>query len=186
MPGDMHEFSIIAGGPSARNIDLAALPGLIICVNDAAMHAPKCDIIVSMDRNWLENRWDALEFLEIPTYARLSALRNKLDSLCRPWLRPFECRHELATFGDYACTLNGPHSGHCALNLAFVYRPQRINLVGFDMARGPNGETHWWPAYSWAKPVAPTPNRPHDHWRGALQEGIRQCEAVGIEVVRYS
>lgn len=176
-----HEISIIAGGPSAKRIDLAKLPGTIICVNDAAMHAPRVDIIVSMDRNWLENRWHALEHLGLPTYLRLSALHNMLDHMHRAWLWPFECKHNTAQFGNHRCTLNGPNSGHCALNLAFVMRPKRITLVGFDMRHAKDGSAHWYPRHSWGKESGKYPE-----WEIALQDGIRQCEGAGIEVIRHS
>lgn len=176
-------MSIIAGGWSARNVDLAALPGTIICVNDAAMHAPRCDIIVSMDRLWLENRWAALEHLELPAFVRLTAMHNMLENLYRPWVHPFECRHERSEFGSHLCSLNGPNSGHCALNLAFVMKPKRITLVGFDMGRGPNGENYWFPPYSWASAGGGTSNKRYAEWRAMWQRGLDQCLAAGIELV---
>ncbi len=168
------EITIIGGGSSARRVDLAALPGTIIGVNDAALHAPRVDVVVSMDRAWIENRVAALDHMKLPSFLRLSALRNVFDLIREPWVFPFDCRNETGIFGKFECMLNGPSSGHCAMNLAFIRWPRRINLVGFDSGSG----GHWFPTYSWAKPM-----KVKSDWSAALGEGIRQCEGAGIEVV---
>jgi len=170
----MDDVSIIAGGPSAKRVDLAALPGTIIGVNDSAIYAPRVDIVFSVDRNWIENRLHALEHMKLPTFLRLSAMRNVFEMIREPWVFPFQQYSETSKFGKYQCMLNGPSSGHCAVNLAYVWRPKRIHLVGFDGGKG----GHWHPKYPWEKPA----NRPE--WEVALQDGIRQCKAAGIEVVR--
>lgn len=174
----------MAGGPSARDVDLAALPGTVICVNDAAMLAPRCDIIVSMDRLWIEHRWTALEHLQLPTFVRLSAMHNMLDKLFRSWLRPFENRIDTAGFGNHACMLNGANSGQCALNLAFVMKPKRIRLIGFDMGRSAKGEAYWFKPYSWAQPTGGTSEKRYGEWEEQLLAGMRQCAAAGIQVLR--
>lgn len=176
--------SIIGGGWGARRVDLAALPGTIICVNDAAMHAPRCDIVFTMDRLWFENRLPALEHMQIETYARRSAARSVLE-VPPPWLRPFECRNDASEFGTDSAQLNGPNSGHCALNLAFVLRPKQINLIGFDLRRGPKGEGYWYPNYSWARPGGGTSNTRYAEWAPMFEHGLRQCRDAGIEVVRH-
>lgn len=176
--------SIIAGGWSARSIDLAALPGTIIGVNDAAIYAPHIDIVLSMDRIWLENRWPDLSAMRLPTFVRLSAMRNIFEQIRNSWVFPFDCRHDEPELGRYRCTLNGPNSGHCALNLAYVMAPKRINLVGFDMGRSEDGRAHWFPPYPWSKPEGATCTKRYEEWESALQEGIRQCEATGIRVFR--
>lgn len=178
------DVSIIGGGWSAKNIDLANLPGLIICVNDAAMHAPRCDVIVSMDRLWLENRWAALEYLQLPTFVRLSAMYNMLPNLKREWVNPFENRHERSEFGSHPCTLHGPNSGQCALNLGWILRPRRIHLVGFDMGRAKDGESYWFPAYSWAREGGATSNKRYAEWATSWKHGLQQCRDAGIEVIR--
>lgn len=181
----MSEISIIGGGASVKNHDLTTIPGTVICVNDAALHSPRCDIIVTMDRLWTEHRIDDLERLQKPTYIRLRAMINLLDRLHQSWLWPFENRHDTSEFGLHRCVLNGPNSGHCALNLAWVMKPKRINLYGFDMSRGPNGEAYWFKPYGWVPPQGATSNKRYAEWEAHLQNGIAQCQAVGIEVVRH-
>ncbi len=176
------DISIVAGGWSATKIDMASLPGLVICVNDAALHCPRCDIIISMDRLWIEHRWDTLERFGLPTFVRLSAMRNIFENIRKPWVFPFDCRHDDPKFGEYSCTLNGPNSGHCALNLAYVMRPKRMHLAGFDMERGPNGEANWFPAYPWAKPEGATSNKRYAEWAGHFEKALRQFASAGIQV----
>jgi hypothetical protein len=177
--------SIIGGGWSVRNHDLHDVPGVVIGVNDAALHAPRVDIILSMDRLWVENRWAALEHLSTRTFLRCRSMINMIENFGRSWLIPFENRHDTSEFGNHLCVLNGPNSGHCALNLAFVLKPSRINLYGFDMKRGPNGEAYWFPAYSWVNANGATSNKRYAEWEAHLANGVKQCEAVGIEVVRH-
>lgn len=182
MPHDI--VSIIGGGWGARRSNLAKIPGTIVCVNDAAMHAPRCDIIVSMDRLWMENRWTALEHMQIKTYARTAACRGALADP-PSWLHPFECKNEESEFGQDTDHLNGPNSGHCALNLAFLMKPVRIDLIGFDMRRGPKNEAYWYPSYSWARVGGGTSNTRYAEWAAMFEHGLRQCSDAGIEVVRH-
>ncbi len=175
---------IIGGGWSASRHNLAALTGCVICVNDAVMHAPRCDIAFTMDRLWFENRLTALNHMQVETYARRSAARSVLESPPE-WLHAFECDNTSATFGPHLGQLNGPNSGHCALNLAFLMRPRRIELIGFDMKRGPKGECYWYAPYSWAKQTGGTGNTRYAEWATMFDEGLMQCRDAGIEVVRH-
>lgn len=177
-------ISIVGGGWSAKNVALAALPGTIIGVNDAGLLAPKIDIILSMDRLWLENRWHELEALQKQTFVRLSAMHNLKDRLTLPWVTAFECNHTTAEFGDNPKSLNGPNSGHCALNLAYVMKPKVINLVGFDMGRGPKGEVYWFKPYKWSKKTGATSNGRYAEWKAMFDQGVAKCIADGIEIRR--
>jgi hypothetical protein len=142
--------TVIAGGWSASQFDLAKLPGTVIGVNDAGLLAPRVDILVSMDRLWAENRFDRLRGLRKPTWLRRKTLINIDLTGCR-WVTPFENDHTSTVLSDEPGTLNGTHSGFCALNLAYQLRPRDLYLVGFDMRRGPQGEAHWFPQYPWSE-----------------------------------
>ena len=144
-------ITIVAGGWSASQFNLARLPGIVIAVNDAARYLPGWDIAISMDRVWTENRFEYLARLERPTYLRRSTLGN-VDWIKAHWVRDFQCDHTSRTMAEQpkrGDQLNGTHSGFCALNLAYQMRPQKLYLVGFDMALGPKGERHWFPDYPW-------------------------------------
>jgi hypothetical protein len=51
---------VVAGGWSVSQVDLSRIPGTIIAINDSAIHLPRFDIVVSMDRLWTEHRWAEL------------------------------------------------------------------------------------------------------------------------------
>lgn len=142
-------ITIVAGGWSASQFDLRKLPGTLIGVNDAAVLMPRVDLIVSMDRLWAEHRFEQLRRLGKPTWLRRKTLMN-IDTRNCPWLTPFDNDHTSTVLSEEPGRLNGTHSGFCALNLAYQLRPTALYLVGFDMARGPRGEAHWFPPYSWS------------------------------------
>jgi hypothetical protein len=184
---DGNTISILAGGWSAKSLDKSKLPGVVIGVNDSAIHA-KCDIALSMDRLWTEHRWanlQALGSMRRIAYIREAALKN---ISARPsWLHPFHCDHTLTELSDDRRTLNGTNSGMCALNLAYQMFPKTIILFGFDMCRGPNGETYWWPSeYPWARPGGGTGNKRYSEWSAQFARAQEQCKAQGIEVLNAS
>lgn len=177
------EISILGGGWSVRGLDLKKLPGYIIGVNDAGVHAT-CDAIVSMDRLWTENRWPFLAERSRDTYIRSSALKNVAE---RPgWLHPFENDNAGKEMSESVERLNGNNSGFCALNLAYIMRPSRIRLYGFDMNRGPDGIPYWYPPYPWAKPAGGTGNARYADWAKGFDIAAKACRAAAIEVVNMS
>lgn len=134
-------ISIIAGGSSVRRVDRSRIPGLKIGVNDSFVHE-ECDVCVSMDRLWTENRWTALVHEAKPTYLRDAAIKNIPD---RPdWMHPFVCDISKPDLTEDWGSIHGNNSGFCALNFAYLARPKRIYLFGFDMVGG-----YWYPRYSW-------------------------------------
>lgn len=173
------EISIIGGGWSAGLLDLAQVRGTVIGVNDGAVHAPRVDITVSMDRLWTEWRWPLLKVRAGPTWIRRSAMKNVRGE----WdgLRRFECDNESVVFSDDPDTLNGTNSGFCALNLAYQMRPRRIWLFGFDMSRGPKGEPYFFPPYPWA-PGGATKDGKYKAWAAQFGDARTKFQAAGIDV----
>ena len=180
------EVSVVAGGWSFSQVGKGTvLPGKVIAVNDAAIHLPRCDFVVSMDRLWTEYRWRALLKMDKPTWIRRSALKNVWRQEGETWgnLHPFECDHEESVFSRPGSseTLNGTNSGHCALNLAHKMRPTALYLFGFDMARGPKGESHWYPSYPWA-PGGATKKGHYRNWTKDLDHAAQQFADAGTVV----
>ena len=159
-------------------IDPHKLPGLVIGVN-SAFEFGRCDILVSMDRLWVEHNWDVLKVVHMPTFLRRSALKNCKGS----WdgLVPFECDHLTETFTDAVGHLNGFNSGYCALNLAYQLRPKRIYLFGFDMKRR-EGKAYWYPHYPWRPKGATSPSL-YKRWAERFNKTPAQFKTVGIEVI---
>jgi len=171
-------ISIVGGGPSVGRVDPNKIPGLVIGVNSAIEYA-RCDIVVSMDRLWVEHNWELLRTSRLRSYLRRSALKN-----CRgSWegLTSFECDYNTEKFSDDSSQLNGFNSGFCALNLAYQLRPKRIYLFGFDMKRR-EGKVYWYPPYSW-RPHGATTSGSYKRWAERFNKAASQFKAVGIEVV---
>lgn len=186
-------ISVLAGGWSARDIDRARLPGLVIGVNDSMILAP-CDLGVTMDRLWFENRFAALDKATRHTpeaqarlnvvYARRAALQN---IKARPtWLHPFECDHTTHELSASRGRLNGTNSGLCALSLAFQLKPRRVILFGFDMCRSPEGAAYWFPDYEWTKPGGATSDSKYANWAREFADVAKQFRKAGVEVFNAS
>jgi len=179
----MSSITIVAGGWSASQFNLAKLPGTIIAVNDSAHYLPRWDICLSMDRMWAEARVESLRRLQKPIWLRASTLKNVLN--IRP-IVPFECDHTSTIMAERAPDgaphrLNGTHSGFCALNLAYQMRPRAIFLVGFDMALGPRGERHWFPDYAWKNGGGSSGGKLAE-WSGQFEPAAQQFLAAQIVV----
>lgn len=190
------DVTVIGGGWSVRDVRdyLERLPGSIIAVNDSAIHAPRWDYCVSMDRLWTEHRIADLAF-RIRTAAELVQVhirRNALQNLdgwrCNGWLHAFDCDHETSIFASLESwnRLNGTNSGACALNLAWKLRPRRLFLLGFDMNRNTRGEAYWYPPYPWTTPRGSTSDGKYAAWADQFETIGKQFELIGTEVLNVS
>jgi hypothetical protein len=142
-------ISVVAGGYSVNEVDLAKIPGFIIGVNDAAKYLPNVDAIVSMDRLWTENRADLIRQKKVLTYLREGTVPEDLAR--EPYVTLYKNNNKTVSFGPNVYHMNGTSSATCALNLAYVMWPSKLYLFGFDMCRGPKDEAHWYPDYPWNK-----------------------------------
>lgn len=181
---------VVAGGWSVtgEGFHLEQLPGAIIAANDAAMHIPHVDYIVSMDRLWMQNRWNALRERKTPTYLRDAAARlppNEIASAqAAGWLRLFSCDYLSADHDERPDVINGPSSGICAINLAFKLRPRQVFLLGFDGRLGPNGEAYFYDKYEW-NPKGPKEGRLRE-WALSFSVIARTARALRCEVFNCS
>jgi hypothetical protein len=167
--------SVVAGGYSVREIDLAKIPGYIIAVNDAALYLPRCDAIVSMDRLWTENR---MKWLLANMDGKTVHLREKTvpqELIAQPNVTLYKCNNTIVHFGPTPSHMNGTNSGYIALNLAYILWPHELNLFGFDMCRGPNNEAHWYPDYPWNTKASSS---------GKLGEWSRQFDVIAEQFTR--
>lgn len=181
----MRTVSIIGGGWSLSELGEAGrdlIPGFRVGVNDAFL-LMRCDVGVTMDRLWLEHRIDRAIAQGKTLWARRTAMVNIRQHT--PLVRRFECDHETGELADKTGWLNGPNSGHCALNLAYKMRPERIVLWGFDMNRSPAGSPYWYPAYPWAK-VTGTPPVTYASWAVTMEVARVQCQRRGIQLLNAS
>lgn len=175
----MKVITILAGGFSATRVDLKKLPGFVIAVNDSAIYAPRIDAIVSMDRLWAENRFGLVSKFGKPLYLRRSTVRN-LAAEELECVTLFDNDHEATELSDVPGRLDGTHSGFCALNLAFQMCPERLYLVGFDMALGPKRQRHWFPDYPWSNGGGSSGGKLAE-WAGQFRRPAAQLANAGIQ-----
>lgn len=176
------EISILAGGWSARQFDLARLPGVVIGVNEGCIQA-RADIGLTMDRLWAEQRVRLAKEKGIQIWIRRSAMKNIGPS---PKIRVFDNDHISTVMTDEHMRLNGTSSGMCALNLAYQLRPDRVYLFGFDCNRSPEGLAYWHAPHPWAKPVGATGAARYAVWAAEFALIAPQMAMVGIEVLNMS
>lgn len=181
--------SVVGGGWSFASVDHAKLPGVVIAVNDAAVHlSRRPDIVVSMDRLWTEGRWDHLVGMKSSFYVRRAAFKNIRPTAEEwPWVFPFDCDINATTFSFHPSTLNGSNSGACAMNLAHIMRPDELYLFGFDMCRNPKtNDPYWHPVYQWANPRGGTKDRKYLEWAQEFEWMAAEFNAIGTLVRNVS
>lgn len=199
--------SIVGGGWSMKGIDHSKIPGEVIAVNDSAfLLERKPNYIVSMDRLWVEHRWSndpankgGLVGLMLPTFLRRNVLKN-VPWQDRPWgwLHAFDCSIQEPLMSLDPLVLNGPNSGHCAMNLAFTMKPKTLFLFGFDMCRNEKGEAYWFPPYEWVnnkraggvtqsqKAQGATGARRYTEWAGFMRQAAEQFKDLDCKVFNVS
>lgn len=180
-------ISIVAGGWSFRNISPTKLKGQIIAVNDAAIHLPEVHTVISMDRLWVEYRWDKLLAFDQWTWLRDSACKNVWDRGGSTWrkLTRFKGNDKKHVFSTSIDTLHGSNSGACALNLVYHLKPDHLWMFGFDMGRSPEGEPYWYDPYPWS-PKGATKEGKYKEWAKQMELMIAQLIEVGIKVTVVS
>jgi len=145
----MNHMSVVGGGWSVKKVDLNKLPGKIVAINDAAIHLPRCDYVVTMDRLWTEYRWNEIKKLDKPTWVRRSALKKVWEGDGELWknLTPFENDNgKSGRFSENPVELNGNNSGACGLNLVYHLKPDHVWVFGLDMSRK-GKDVYWYPPY---------------------------------------
>lgn len=164
-------INIIASGNSVKNMNVKEIcsRAYTIGVNESALYAP-VDIGVSMDRLWTEKRYEQIK-------GKHWLLRKIDKNLIWPEASIFKCDHETDQFSETTGILNGRSSGHCALNLAYQLKPEKIYLFGFDFT----GQPYWFGALEWHKNKNST--YLSNDWIPAFDAAKGFFDKAGIEVV---
>jgi len=176
-------MSVVGGGWSVKKVDLTKLPGKIVAINDAAIHLPRCDYVVTMDRLWTEYRWTEIKKLDKPTWVRRSALKKVWEGDGELWknLIPFENDNgKSGKFSENPAELNGNNSGACGLNLAYHLKPDHVWVFGLDMSRK-GKDVYWYPPYPW-NPTGATKDGHYENWAKLLEHMVQQLRARGTHV----
>lgn len=171
---------VIAGGWSCsqyKRVKSLIKYGHVIGVNDAAVHA-EVHTAVTMDREWLENRIDVMDEYMLPTWYRECTAKNvkpgPLHHSYKGNIKPLEMSQDCAE-------LWGDNSGAVALNLAYLMRPKKCYLFGYDMQKGPSGESHWYKPYQWKNGGGSKPSA-LANWARGFNVKAAQFEKAGIKV----
>lgn len=151
-----------------------------IGVNDTYRHV-QVGHVVSMDGRWFENR--AKDFCS-PRSPMLRIREKTISKRTIPdgcYYLPFENDRLTTKFSETFGQLNGENSGYCALNLAYLFRPSRIYLYGFDM-NTEKGKDHFFGDYEWKGQGCTNSGTKFAKWAHEMDDAARQFEAAGIEV----
>lgn len=178
--------SIVACGPSALKCGAAYAPGYVIAVNDAYQHV-RHDAILSMDGRWAKNRMPHMGDTTGPIYLRRSAFghvdTNTVPTDILRRIQVFDCDHTSSLFGHFASRLNGPNSGYCALNLAYVMCPDTLYLFGFD-----HHGNHFHKESEWRQRGEGCSNSPAKfaNWAEACKTARSMFDSIGVRVINTS
>lgn len=176
--------TVVGGGYSVKSIDVSRLLGYVIAVNDSAVHLPRYDCAVTMDRRWLEYRWLWLKQQCKPLWARSSTFQN-VDTSDVDWVFKFKNDNgKTQAMSEEWDALNGKNSGACALNLAYHLQPEHAWITGIDL-HGPNSKPYWYPPYPWAPEGSTKPGH-YVQWAKLMEIMVQQMRARGIHVTVVS
>lgn len=183
--------SIVSGGYSASQVDLASVPGFVIGVNNAALHMPRIDAAITMDRRWSEAHWPWFmeKNGEVKLWLRPNNIANlkKLPEWKPDWVTVFQCDHKQHRMSDEAGRLNGTNSGGVALNLAYSLQPKKLYLFGFDYRPGPKMEMHWFATGETGRVGDyPIHTGRYSGWARQFNDCAAQFKAKGIDVANVS
>lgn len=169
--------AIVASGPSAGTLDLAALEGhaKVIAVNRSHELVPFADLLYAADHEFWRANLAARDFPGLKLSQDPSAVRQF-------GLHPVRVRgprHQILT--DQAGVVgNGGNSGFHAVNLAVQFGARRIVLIGFDLTLA--GGVHWHADHAHKNPDAPALAR----WASILDSQAGRLSALGVEVINTS
>lgn len=174
---------VIGGGPSATGFDFTRLQrlGYVLAVKEAAILLPWADTSFGIDPSWLKRRYQALAACEGEIYQGLwsDRLEDYREIPGATWLR---LDRSAGLSNDPKVIRAGLNSGYASLGLAYLKRPRRIFLVGFDMAYA-GAQTHWFGTYDHAQA---SNARYLQRWANLFQSTVPQLAAAGIETINLS
>ena len=165
---------ILGGGPSLLDLDLNLLRDRrTIAVNNAYKVAMWADAMIFGDCQWY------------PTHGKgLSSFAGLKVTTCPTWEREPGIRYlhqELMPYGiteDPVSLRWNLSTGACAMNLAYHLGVSRIVLLGFDMHKGPNGESNFHDDYG-----HPQRRDPFRKFLLPFPEIKADLDRLGVEVV---
>jgi len=174
--------SVVASGPSALECGASHAPGYVIACNDMFIYT-RPSAVVSMDGIWCRERvpkYFSRPNSECSVHVRRSAFKYFPDGpAAYPHINVFECDNKSDVMSPDRRTLNGRHTGQCALNLAFTMKPRTVFLYGFDLGRD-TGHCHR--DYEWKGQGNTNNADKFREWIDGFEVTARFFQAAGIAV----
>lgn len=187
----MKRLFLVAGGPSANIFDYSEISkhGQLIGVNDCGFLIPEVSTMFTMDRLWLENRWEIIRHQSKRFIVHKCVWQKFLGKIysgqfeptARLLIEPVQMDHTETILHLGAEKVNGRNSGFCAFNWAVQQKPDEIFLFGFDM-QAVNGQRHFHKPYPWSPNVT---NR-YAKWAEDFDESKPTCDQIGLKVYNCS
>jgi hypothetical protein len=180
---DKKPVVLVGGGPSLRDFDFKRLLDLnawLVGVNESIFSLPRCDVGVTVDKVFVEKRFDRLR-AKIATGMEM-IIATPTPALIRNMNATVLTRQLTHSLSDESHILiSCGTSGYGAMNVAYLKRARRILLLGYDYSA--NG-LHYHEEYEWFTP----PKRADcwSFWAAFYKSMLPQLEAAGVEVFNAS
>jgi hypothetical protein len=134
---------LVAGGPSLTREDASHRlgdPGIVhLAINDAYRLIPEAALLYACDLRW----WNWHHADVCRAFRGMKTTTDKKAALKYGNLHWIEGRHQPGLCREPNAIHYGDNSGYQAINLAWQLGARRMILLGYDLKRGPGGETHW-------------------------------------------
>lgn len=149
---------IVAGGPSAKALDLSPFPpDLVIAVNQAPPAQRSCPplcaavAVCSVDPHWVRRHRDFLAEYSGPKFF---AIPLETWPACGgiPGATYLRRSHESGLSDDPGMLATGGNSGYAAINLAYLMGAETIHLLGYDMDGPEDKFRQWIPRFRTMRP----------------------------------
>lgn len=177
----------IGGGPSLLPADVELCRGRarVIAINDAYRLAPWADVLYAADLKWWAHHAGVPDF-EGRKYAVTSNVQSVADFKAWPDIDVLKQATEVEGMSRDPSALcigpfGGANSGYQAIGLAVHLGASRIVLLGYDMAPGERGESHWFGEH----PQGFNPMH-FGRYARAFDTLVDPLKARGIEVINCS
>ena len=144
---------IVGGGPSLKGFDFNRLRGeRVIAINKSYFDVPFADVMFAMDRSLIDLITSGQLGEEYrQAFEAFGGVKLWLDLSGNSYPTGVYSIPAAGAFGWTASLrdglFHGQNSGYGALNLALCLGASPIYLLGFDCAKGPEGEKHYHAGY---------------------------------------
>jgi len=173
---------LVGGGPSLRGFDfnrLLEFDAWLVGVNESIFCLPRCDAGVSVDRVFVEQRFDRLREKIAGGMELIIGTGSKVSQPIDATIVTRVLTNKLSD--DPSKVVTCGTSGYGALNVAYLKRAKHVLLLGYDYSAD---GSHHHADYPWHKP----PKRADcwGFWAKFYDSTVPQLQAAGVDVFNAS